>query len=283
MQLVNLKCPNCGGDIEKDGDSLYCKACGAAFAVNYDEADVEHEKLQNYDQISKIEHEHEKEMEEIRFKQNEKSKRAAERRENRRKAGREFRGRIFSLIFILGFFSIGPLTWWFMAKQGLMPSFKEMIEEEMKQSTRDVYDISIDNFTDDVIDNMIAAAKEKKQKSRNDNPVKDYINDEWVEYNLSEVEYDSAYLITGASEGKNRVVVILKLEYTSDAEDKTTYDALYFDNLKLSDNDTIVSDYAPKSIHRSDLAWKSDSYENRDQCYRENVLAFGGTVTEIKK
>ena len=40
MQLVNLKCPNCGGDIEKDGDSLYCKACGAAFAVNYDEADA---------------------------------------------------------------------------------------------------------------------------------------------------------------------------------------------------------------------------------------------------
>ena len=45
MQLVNLKCPNCGGDIEKEGDSLYCKACGAAFAINYDEADVEHEKL----------------------------------------------------------------------------------------------------------------------------------------------------------------------------------------------------------------------------------------------
>ena len=280
MQLVNLKCPNCGGDIEKDGNSLYCKACGAAFAVNYDEADVEHEKLQNYDQISKIEHEHEKEMEEIRFKQNEKSKRAAERRENRRKAGREFRGRIFSLIFILGFFSIGPLTWWFMAKQGLMPSFKEMIEEEMNKG--DNYDVSVDNLTDDVIDNMIAAAKEKENSSRK-NSISDYVDGNWYNYKLENVEFDSMYLITNATEGENRAVVICKLEFTSESDTKTTYDASYYDYLKLSENDTIICSYAPKDISRSDAAWKRDSFENRDQCYRENVLAFGGTVTEIKK
>ena len=153
----------------------------------------------------------------------------------------------------------------------------------MNQSTRDVYNISIDNFTDDVIDSMMEAAKEKKKKSRNDNPIKEMVDGEWVEYSLNEVEYDGAYLITGASEGKNRVVVFLKLDYTTDAGEKTTYDAFYFDYLKLSDNDTIVSDYAPKNIHRSDLAWKNDSFENRDQCYRENVLAFGGSVTEIKR
>ena len=243
---------------------------------------MEHEKLQNYDEISRIEHEHEKEMEEIRFRQNEQARRAAERRENRRKAGREFRAKIYGLIFVIIFFSIGPICWWFMAKQGLMPSFQDIIAESQSQY-KDVYAISIDNFTDDVIDNMIDAAKQKKNKDRDGRPISEYKNGEWVEYNLSEVEYDSAYLITGATEGKNRVVVFLKLKYTSDAEEKETYDAFYFDELKLSENDTIVSDYAPESIYRSDLAWKNDSFESREQCYRENVLAFGGTVTEIKK
>ena len=279
MQLVNLKCPNCGGDIEKEGDSLYCKACGAAFAINYDEADVEHEKLQNYDEISRIEHEHEKEMEEIRFKQNEKARRAAERRENRRKAGREFRGRIFSLIFLLGFFSIGPLSWWFLAKQGIMPSFNELVEQEMK-SQRDVFDISMDNFTDDVTDNMIEAAKEKMSSSRK-NTVDDWVNNEWYHYKLERVEYDSMYLITKANEGENRVVVLFKLEFTSESDTKTTYDAYYYDYLKLSENDTIVCSYAPKSISRSDASWHHDSFESREQCYRENVLALGGTVTEF--
>ena len=282
MQLVNLKCPSCGGDIEKDGDKYFCKSCGAAFAVNYDEADVEHEKLQNYDEISRIDHEHEKEMEAIRFKQNEKARRAAERREDIRKVGRAFWAKIWGLIFLIIFFSIGPICWWFMAKQGLMPSLQDIIAES-QASYKDVYAISMDNFTDDVIDNMIDAAKQKKKKDRDGDPVKEYTNGETIEYNLSEVEYDSAYLITGATEGKNRVVVILKLKYTSDAEEKETYDAFFFENLKLSENDTIVSDYNPRSISRSDLAWRRDSFESRDQCYRENVLAFGGTVTEIKK
>lgn len=282
MQLVNLKCPSCGGDIERDGDKYFCKSCGAAFAVNYDEADVEHEKLQNYDEISRIEHEHEKEMEELRFKQNEKSRRAAERRESVRKAGREFRAKIYGLIFLIIFFSIGPLCWWFMAKQGLMPSFQDIIAES-QASYKDVYAISMDNFTDDVIDNMIDAAIQKKKKDRDGRSISEYKDGEWTEYNLSEAEYDGAYLITGATEGKNRVVVFLKLKYTSDAGEKETYDAFYFDELKLSENDTIVSDYAPESIYRSDLAWKNDSFDSREQCYRENVLAFGGTVTEIKK
>ena len=230
MQLVNLKCPSCGGDIERDGDNYFCKSCGAAFAVNYDEADVEHEKLQNYDEISRIEHEHEKEMEALRFKQNEKSRRAAERRESVRKAGREFRAKVYGFIFLIIFLSIGPLCWWFMAKQGLMPSFQDIIAES-QASYKDVYAISMDNFTDDVIDNMIDAAIQKKKKDRDGRSISEYKDGEWTEYNLSEVEYDGAYLITGATEGKNRVVVFLKLKYTSDAGEKETYDAFYFDEL----------------------------------------------------
>ncbi|MCR4697393.1 MAG: hypothetical protein K5654_08785 [Lachnospiraceae bacterium] len=281
MELVNLKCPSCGGDIEKDGENYFCKSCGAAFAVKYDEADVEHEKLQNWDEITRAEHEHEKEMEEIRFKQKEKSKRAAERRESTRRAGRAFMSKIYGLIFVILFFSIGPISWWFLAKQGMMPSFKEVWEQSQPSYQKENYDISIDDLTDDVIDNMIDAGKDKITNSRK-TPQTDYTDGEWVEYHLNNTEYDSAYLITNASEGENRVVVIYKLEYTSDSGDKITYDATYYDYLKLSENGTVVSNYVPKNITRSDSAWHRDSYENREQCYRENVLAFGGNVTEIE-
>ena len=46
MKLVNLTCPNCTGLLKKEGNNLICQSCGAAFAVDYDESDVEHEKLE---------------------------------------------------------------------------------------------------------------------------------------------------------------------------------------------------------------------------------------------
>ena len=45
MKLVNLKCPNCDGTLTKTDDSLHCEACGAVFAIDYDESDVEIERL----------------------------------------------------------------------------------------------------------------------------------------------------------------------------------------------------------------------------------------------
>ena len=161
-----------------------------------------------------------------------------------------------------------------------MPSFKEIIEQEMNQI--DNYNISMDNFTDDVTDNMVDAAKEKMSSSRK-NSVDEWVNNEWRHYTLESVEYDSMYLITKATEGENRVVVIFKLEFTSESDTKTTYDAYYYDYLKLSENNTIICSYAPKSISKSDAAWHRDSFESREQCYRENVLAFGGTVTEFDR
>ena len=45
MKFVDLKCPNCGGKLNKNNDSLTCESCGAMFAIDYDESDVEYEKI----------------------------------------------------------------------------------------------------------------------------------------------------------------------------------------------------------------------------------------------
>ena len=45
MRLTNLNCPQCGGFLNQQQDKFYCTSCGAAFNVDYDEADVEYAKL----------------------------------------------------------------------------------------------------------------------------------------------------------------------------------------------------------------------------------------------
>ena len=45
MKFVDLKGPNCGGRLIKNDDSLKCESCEAVFAIDYDESDVEYEKI----------------------------------------------------------------------------------------------------------------------------------------------------------------------------------------------------------------------------------------------
>ena len=45
MRLVDLKCPNCSGNLVKEGDNFVCRSCGGSFAVDYDSSDIEHERI----------------------------------------------------------------------------------------------------------------------------------------------------------------------------------------------------------------------------------------------
>ena len=67
MKLVNLQCPNCGGTLSKEGDNLVCHACGGIFSIDYDESDVEYEKLKTEPERDQRRLEHEKELLEKRY------------------------------------------------------------------------------------------------------------------------------------------------------------------------------------------------------------------------
>ena len=285
MKLVNLTCPNCSGAMKKEGENIVCQSCGAVFAIDYDDADVEHEKLQTEDERAKREFEHEKELLEIRHRQEEEARIAAEKRESKRavkaKIGRSISAKISGLIgllIVVGFFygSYKLCVRW-----GVVPPMKEIIASATANNAPN-YNVPVEAITDEVLENMISAGRSTKLSTRSNRNIKDYANGEWIEYTLSEVELDSAYFIDNASEGHNRVVIIFKLTNSSSTGDKITYDAVFFDELKISGTDgSLVCNYIPENISRSKAAWHNDSYEDRDQCYRENVLAFGGTVTEL--
>ena len=62
MKLTSINCPNCNGQLREEGDKLICTMCGSAFAIDYDESDVEHEKLKTEAERERIRIEREKEL-----------------------------------------------------------------------------------------------------------------------------------------------------------------------------------------------------------------------------
>ena len=284
MKLVNLTCPNCSGNLEKVGDKLYCNSCGGAFAIDYDDSDVEYEKLQTEDERARREFEHEKELLELKHQQEEQSRIAAEKREQKRETkkriSRAISSRITCLVVLLIFAGMTYGSYRLCVHFGVIPSFTQIIESAKAKAGS--YDVKPEHITKDILDNMISAG-ESRMKSAHKNKLKEYVNNKWIEYKLDKVEYDSSYLITNAAEKKNRVVVIYKLTYKASKTTKTTYDACYFDGLKITGEGKFYSDYKPDTISKSKVAWKNDSFEEKEQCYRESVLAIEGTATELKR
>ena len=60
MKLTSINCPNCNGQLKEENGKFICMSCGGAFAIDYDEADVEHEKLQTEAERERIRIEREK-------------------------------------------------------------------------------------------------------------------------------------------------------------------------------------------------------------------------------
>jgi len=284
MKLVNLTCPNCNGILERVGDNLFCKSCGSAFGIDYDSADVEHEKLQTEDERARREFEQEKELMEIKYRQQEQSRIAAEKRnhklETKRRISKAIGAKIsalFALVLVFGFFygSYRLCVHW-----GVIPTFKEIIESA-KTTKASPYAVSESDVTKDILDNMVDTGKTFIETSKK-NGVTEMVKKKKIVYTLSNVEYDSAYLIANESSRKNQVVILFKLTYDSSNGTKTTYDACYYDNLKISNN-VLHSDYKPHSCSKSKIAWHSDSFEEREQCYRECVLGVEGKPYELKR
>lgn len=284
MKLVNLTCPNCGAPLEKIGDNLCCNACGGAFAIDYDDADVEHEKLLTEDERAAREFEHEKELMQIKHQQEEEARIAAEKREHSRqfkqKVGRTVSNKIKGLItlaiivlFFFGCYKLG-VHW------GITPKISDIVESA-KVTQKDPYSVEVGDISSELIEELVASA-ETTMKSKKDMVI-DLVDDEWVDYKIGSIEYDSIYFIKNPEDSKNNVVVIFKLTYNSDIGDKVTYDAVCFSDLKFDSEDKVICDFDGDLMYKGSSAWHGDSYEDRDQCYRESVSGKGGSATELKR
>ena len=60
MKVVNLQCPNCGARLTIENDKYVCNSCGTSIAIDYDESDVEFERIKTEAERDQRQLEHEK-------------------------------------------------------------------------------------------------------------------------------------------------------------------------------------------------------------------------------
>ena len=267
MKLVNLKCPNCDGKLTKTGDSLQCESCGTIFALDYDESDVEIERLRM-------------------AAANEKKGNPTGSAD---KAGKNSKLTRLILVIIILFVVMIPFCFagLIVFQKKLMDGFGSEVAEENEEKKVDNYQVTPDDVRG-MLDEFIESGKIVQMNI--DQCAYWDLTSAVKYYDKTDAEFQSAYLITDIPNENikktNRLVIIYKVTWNNENHgDQICYDAVYFEGLKVNPNGGVISDFDGQTINRSDAAWgwsMAYSFEDLKQCYRENVTALGGTVNELK-
>ena len=116
MKLQSLNCPNCGSPLRTEGQMQYCDSCGSSFKIDYDESDVEFERLSKADELNKQQFAHEKDMMETQFRLQEEARIKNEKRQKsearRTQAANKFKALLSLVIFLVVFFALHLIPVW---------------------------------------------------------------------------------------------------------------------------------------------------------------------------
>ena len=294
MKIVDLKCPNCSGSLSKDGDNYICNSCGGVFAVDYDESDVEYERLQTEAEREERRLAHEKELLEKEYELQQKARIESENRQyqreradKRRQAVKSASSSIVALAFIGAIICGLVLLYFFIKRAGSNGGniFGEQIIATPTPAPN--YNVKPKDLKDTMRDFIEAG----KIAQMNIDECAYWDMEGSVKYfDKTDAVFLDAYLVTDIpdvdKEDSNRLVLIYQVSWhNDDMGDQTCYDGVYFEGIRVNPNGGIISDYKAETIWRSDAAWgwgMAYSFEDLDQCYRENVSSLGGKVTQIK-
>ena len=269
MKLVNLKCPNCDGVLTKTGDSLHCDSCGAIFAIDYDESDVEIERLR---------------MEAEKEKNGNNSTVTAGGTGKNTKATRLIILVIVVFVVAIPFCFAGLVLF---QKSMVDKSNSVVVGNEDKEEVDD-YQVTPDDVNG-MLDEFIESGK-IVQMNIEQCAYWDTVS-AMRNYQKTDAVFESAYLITDIPnenpKKSNRLVIIYRVTwYNEDYGEQICYDAVYFEGLRVNPNGGVISNFDGQTINRSDAAWgwsMAYSFEDLNQCYRENVTALGGKTEKLTK
>ncbi|MCR4721911.1 MAG: hypothetical protein K5655_09320 [Lachnospiraceae bacterium] len=297
MKLVDLKCPNCNSTLTQEGEKLVCPSCGAVFAIDYDESDVEHERIKTEAELEEKRQAHEKEMIEREFELREQSEIKAENKKDG--SGHKFVNGKVGWAILIAFIVVGCISS-FVATRQLQKRHDTASQTEQENkpvpSPKPIatptpalnYSVTPEDI-EAKLDDFIESGKNVQM---NDKECNDWDgNGPMYAYTKKSVEFIDAYIVNDIPDTvplkSNRLVITYRIVWESDTGDeKTCFDAVYFEGLKVNQSGGIISDFSAKTIFRSQAGWGwpfAKSFEDYDQCYRENVTALGGTVTAVVK
>ena len=294
MRTVDTKCPNCAGNLEKQGDIYVCVFCGATFDIDYDDSDVEYERLKTVAEQEEKQRAHEKELLERQFELEQQAQIESEKRQIKRERQQRFSASVkksisslIALAFLVGMgYGIYRLYIYMMEHEGLggSSSGSHLLATPTPAPN---YHPAPDDFKDSFNDFL-----ECGRKMQWDIESCTYWdgNGSIKTYDKTDVKLVDAYIITDIPEVKennsNRLVLIYEVTwYNEDRGEHIFYDAVYFEGIRVNPNGNgIISDFNGQIIWRSDAAWgwaQAYSFEEYAQCYRENITALGGVVTKL--
>ena len=295
MKLTSLNCPNCGSSLRTEGGAKVCDSCGSTFAIDYDESDVEFEKIQTEAEREQLRLQHEKEILEKQYELQERANLEAEKRARKRMREQSAARAVKSLIswivtlgvlalIVFGVFKLKE----YVQNGGDLGYFAGIDKVVATPTPAPNYDVTPEDVEPQMED-FIASGK-KVQMGIDQCAYWD--TQSAVDfYKKKDAELVDAYIVTNIPEKdpdeSNRLVLIFKVIWNNEDEgDKECYDAVYFEGIRVNPNGGgVISDFNGRTIDRSDAAWgwsMAYSFEEYDQCYRENITALGGKVTQVK-
>ena len=297
MRLASLNCPNCNAPLREENEKFICTACGSAFALDYDEADVEHERLRTEAEKERIKTQREIELAATRIQLQEESKARQARREREERSER-MRSSMKKMI-------IYPVILMIIASSATFVGIALISMRAMKSSrsnsrsntnTVSTTQAIRRNLTSDEVlgdrsftDNALASGLSFAKTSHSEN-VYDWNMMSELDLNVvpeakmeGEPKLLNVYFVANGTNNFFIMVYELNYTYVDESIDQTTtvYYADYLADITLTDAGKIQSDYKIKAARGSSIDAYFAAYYDQDQLYREVVLGRGGEVIDL--
>jgi len=281
MQLRNLSCQNCGANLIKEGDHLVCQSCGSVFAIDYDDSDVEFEKVTTEAERKQAEYEHQKEMLETEYKLKEEAEIRKTKRQKADARKSVISNAVVRLIRILISLAIfGAMFYGLIYLVRNSRNIARNIENNIETTTTQnkyIIDKKVLEADKDFMDNALAAVRSVVHEERDDSDVR-FWNGEKTQWDIwkvcKEPKIYESYLLT--NEKENRVYFLVELTYNNveDKKDKEQklYDAFYFKKVTIGEDGKVKCDYDVHSDRPGSTDFHWNGSHDKDQLKRTAII-----------
>lgn len=282
MRLQSLNCPNCGSVMKTEGGVQICESCGSTFRIDYDDSDVEYERLSKEEELNRQKFQHEKELLETEYRLQEEArlkKAKYEKSEARKRNAVRKLSSIISLIIVAGiFFGV------FVAMRKLLLKHKSDILEEYMIAGNTTAGTTVSPYLlisasdiladEEFMENALASILTEAHLERDGKTVTTY-DLPVTDWNLIDgPEIYDCYLLV--SEKENRLCFLIKMSYRSERDEddiREVYDCLYLKNLTVKSDGSIACSYAVGSDRGEGATdWIWSAALDSDQLYRSAIL-----------
>ena len=289
MKLVNLTCPNCSGSLKQEGEKLICQSCGAAFAIDYDDADVEHEKMATEEERAERELQHQKELLAEKHKLEEESRLAAEKRaksaETKKNISKWAIGKVRSLIglaiFALFIFGCYKCYRYFADDPSRLEKFTgQTFPTEATTKAPPTQEEILDAISQDFLDNVSATVLAKEREYRGTDVVTEFGSGwETEEYHVENIEFVYCYLMYDGED--NKLYCVDRLTYVCGDKTQYVFNAWSLGDIRLTDTG-VLCDFKARSVTDGDKNYHWVGWLDEEDMYRQIILGNSDKYTATK-